>query len=164
MAFSENGYYLGSGAEGGGARIWDLRKLKCTKTLECTYLQVLYLCILLFFSYPSIILVLFYCYFVYFFIFLFICFANYVYSNKRQHTELHHTASYHIISHHITPHYSILLHTPLLYSISHISLQQISFLIAPIHNILQHITIYHTLLCLTSHHSTPITISISSPR
>jgi WD40 repeat protein len=44
VAFSENGYYLGSGAEGGGARIWDLRKLKCTKTLECTYL-LMFLCV-----------------------------------------------------------------------------------------------------------------------
>jgi WD40 repeat protein len=35
ISFSENGYLLGSGADSGGAKIWDLRKLQCTKTLEC---------------------------------------------------------------------------------------------------------------------------------
>ena len=38
VAFSENGYLLASGTEDGGANITDLRKLKCTKTLECKYM------------------------------------------------------------------------------------------------------------------------------
>ena len=38
VTFSENGYLLASGTEDGGANITDLRKLKCTKTLECKYI------------------------------------------------------------------------------------------------------------------------------
>ena len=52
VAFSENGYYLGSGAEEGGARIWDLRKLKCTKTLECTYVMYCTTLCVLYFLFP----------------------------------------------------------------------------------------------------------------
>ena len=37
VAFSENGYLLASGSEDGGADIMDLRKLKCTKSIECKY-------------------------------------------------------------------------------------------------------------------------------
>ena len=59
MAFSENGYFLASGTEDGGANIMDLRKLKCTKTLECTYkLLLLFLIIVvlaeLFFRYEGL--------------------------------------------------------------------------------------------------------------
>ena len=62
VAFSENGYYLGSGAEGGGARIWDLRKLKCTKTLECTYL--LFSFIYIYFSFIGLLRFLSYLLFI----------------------------------------------------------------------------------------------------
>lgn len=32
--FSENGYLMASGCSDGVVRIWDLRKLKCTKSLN----------------------------------------------------------------------------------------------------------------------------------
>ena len=34
MSFSENGYYLATGSEDGTAIVWDLRKLKNTKTYQ----------------------------------------------------------------------------------------------------------------------------------
>lgn len=33
IAFSENGYYLATGAEDGEVKLWDLRKLKSFKTM-----------------------------------------------------------------------------------------------------------------------------------
>jgi pre-mRNA-processing factor 19 len=32
--FSENGYYVATGCDDGCVRLWDLRKLKCIKTIE----------------------------------------------------------------------------------------------------------------------------------
>jgi pre-mRNA-processing factor 19 len=37
--FSENGYYLASACDDGIVRLWDLRKLKCVKTLECKIIE-----------------------------------------------------------------------------------------------------------------------------
>lgn len=34
ICFSENGYYVGTGCDDGHVRLWDLRKLKCLKTIE----------------------------------------------------------------------------------------------------------------------------------
>lgn len=34
ISFSENGYYLATGAEDGEVKLWDLRKLKSFKTLS----------------------------------------------------------------------------------------------------------------------------------
>lgn len=34
IAFSENGYYLATGAEDGEVKLWDLRKLKSFKTMS----------------------------------------------------------------------------------------------------------------------------------
>lgn len=34
MSFSDNGYYLATGADDGEVKIWDLRKLKNIKTLS----------------------------------------------------------------------------------------------------------------------------------
>lgn len=34
MSFSENGYYLATGADDGEVKIWDLRKLKNLKTFS----------------------------------------------------------------------------------------------------------------------------------
>lgn len=39
LSFSENGYYLASGSDDKIARIFDLRKLKCLKTIESKHLQ-----------------------------------------------------------------------------------------------------------------------------
>ena len=35
IVFSENGYLLASGDSGGRLRLWDLRKLKATKSFDC---------------------------------------------------------------------------------------------------------------------------------
>jgi pre-mRNA-processing factor 19 len=35
LTFSENGYYFASAGVDCKVRVWDLRKLKCAKTLEC---------------------------------------------------------------------------------------------------------------------------------
>lgn len=45
FCFSENGYYLASGSNDKNARIFDLRKLKCLKTIESKHIEHICICI-----------------------------------------------------------------------------------------------------------------------
>jgi len=40
LSFSENGYYLASAGGDGSVKVWDLRKLKCIKTIDCSFAYI----------------------------------------------------------------------------------------------------------------------------